>query len=161
MPKRTKAPRKSGKRGEAASRYAAARAKWETRRKDLAGAGDWFLKKPELPLDAAPFFQTLRVLGDIMQDRQFAELRARIIQSGLVDMKTGRWSRYRTTLEHPLTKDACEMIEILIAGGMSERLAIAEAVAELALTAASFESACKAAKRMLDESRKLVGQKHR
>ena len=50
------------------------------------------------------------------------------------------------------------MIEDLT-GEMSERLAIAEAVAELALSAHSFEAACKSVKRVLDESRKLVRQK--
>jgi hypothetical protein len=156
-----RAPRKAGKRGEAAARYAALKAKWGARRRDLdyAGGGDWFVDKPELSLDAVPFLQTLRTLGSVTQHRQFADLHRWIMQSGLIDRATGHWSRYGTTLANPLTRDTCEMIEDLIAGRTSERLAIAEAVAELAIGDTSFEAACKSVKRVLNEARKLTRQK--
>jgi hypothetical protein len=162
MPKRAKAPRKAGKRREAAARYAEFKAKWAARHRDpdYVGGGDWLIDKPELSLDAAPFLQTLRVLREITQDRLFADVRDRIIQGGLVDLATGHWSRYRTTLAHPLTREVCDMIAELTAGGTSERLAIAEVVVELAIRGNSFESACKSVKRVLDEYRKLVRQKH-
>jgi len=40
----------------ATTRYAALKAKWETRCNDPAfkGAGDWLIAKPELSLDATP-----------------------------------------------------------------------------------------------------------
>jgi hypothetical protein len=155
MPKRTKAPRKAGKRNEAAARHAALKAKWNERYQNpnYAGGGDWLIDKPELSLDAAPFIRTLRTLGQVTQDRRFADLCTWIMQSGLIDLATGHWSRYDTTLANPLTRETCEMIEDLIARGTSERLAIAEAVAELAVGGNSFEAACKAVKRVLDASR--------
>ena len=153
-------PRNAGERDEAAVRYAAARARWEARRRDpnYAGGGDYLVDKPELSLDAAAFLQTLRVLGEITQDRRFADLRGWIMQSGLIDRATGHWSRYGTTLAQPLTWEVCDMIEELIVRGTSERLAIAEAVAEFAIGANSFDAACKSVKRVLDEFRKLVRQ---
>jgi hypothetical protein len=81
------------------------------------------------------------------------------MNSDLIDPATGKWSRYGTTLANPVTWDMWEMIEERIAGGTSERLAIAEAVAELAISAPSFEAACKSVKRVLDECRKFVRQK--
>jgi hypothetical protein len=161
MPKGTKTPR-AGKRDEAAARYAALKAKWEARHLDpnYAGGGDWLIEKPELSLDAAPFLQTLRVLGEITQDHRFRDLHGWIMRSRLIDLATGHWSRSGTTLEHPLTNEVCETIEYLIAGGTSERLAVAEAVAEFAVRGNSFGSACKSVKRVLDASRKLVRQKH-
>jgi hypothetical protein len=157
-----KAPGKApGKRREATARYAALKAKWEARRRDpdIAGGGDWFVDKPELALDAVPFLRTLQALGFATQDRRFAELHRWIMQSDLIDRATGHWSRYGAPLASPLTQDTCQMIEELIAGGMSERLAIAEAVAELALSATSFTAACKGLERLLAASRKLVRQK--
>jgi hypothetical protein len=150
-------PREAG----AAARYAALKAKWEARRRDpnYAGGGDYLVDKPELVLDAAPFLQTLRVLGEITQDHRFADVRGWIMQSGLVDLATGHWSRYGTTLANPLTRDVCDMIGELKASGTSERLAIAEAAAEFAISAHSFDAACKSVKRVLDEFRKLVRQK--
>ena len=141
-------------------RYAALKAKWEARHRDPnhTGSGDWLVDKPELALDAAPFFQTLRALGTLTQDPRFADLHQAVMRSGLVDIATGRWSRYGTTLANPMTRDMCEMIEELIASGTSERLAIAEAVAELVI-APSFEAACKSVKRVLDEYRKFMRQK--
>jgi hypothetical protein len=161
MAKRSKAPSKAGKRGEAGARYAEFKAKWEARSRDpnYSGGGDWFVDKPELSLDAVPFVQTLWMLGYVTQDRRFADLRSWIMQSGLIDPATGHWSRYGTTLANPLTLETCEMIEDLTAGGTSKRLAIAEAVAELAIGANSFAAACKSVDRVLREFRKFVRQK--
>ncbi|MGY4283637.1 hypothetical protein ACVWXO_002857 [Bradyrhizobium sp. LM2.7] len=146
---------------EATARYAALKAKWEARHSDpnYAGGGDWLIDKPALSLDAAPFLQTLRALGNLTQDRRFTELHQAIMRSDLIDLATGKWSRYGTTVANPLTRDMCELIEELIARGISERLAIAEAVAELAIGAQSFEAACKSVKRVLDETRNTVRQK--
>jgi hypothetical protein len=158
-----KGPRKAGKRGEAGARYAALKAKWEARRRDPehAGGGDWLVDKPALSLDAAPFLSTLRVLGEATQDRRFAELHKTIMQSGLVDRSTGHWSRHGVPLANPLTTEIFERIDELIAGGMSERLAIAEAAAEFVIAGNSFEAACLRLRRMLIEFRKLVRQKRR
>jgi len=158
MPKKAK---KTGKRDEATARYAALEAKWDARHKDpnYAGGGDWLIDKPELSLDATPFLQTLRALAYATQDPRCFDLHQLIMSSGLIDPAMGKWSRYGTTLANPATWEMWEMIEGLKASGMSESLAIAEAVAELAFGAQSFEAACKAVKRVLDECRKLVRQK--
>jgi hypothetical protein len=152
---------KTGKRDEATARYVALKAKWDARHNDpnYAGGGDWLVDKPELALDAVPFLQTLRALGNLTQDPHCADLHQAIMSSDLIDPATGRWSRYGTTVANPVTWDMWEMIEELIASGTSERLAIAEAVAELALSAQSFEAACKSVKRVLDECRKFLRQK--
>jgi hypothetical protein len=146
---------------EATAHYAALKAKWEERHKDpnYAGGGDWLFEKPELSLDAAPFLQTLRALGYLTQDSRCADLHQAIMRSDLIDLATGKWSRYGTTLGNPVTWEIWERIEEQIASGTSERLAIAEVVAELALTAASFEAACKAVRRVLDDCRKFLRQK--
>ena len=157
MPKKAK----TGKRDEATARYAALKAKWDARHNDpnYAGGGDWLFEKPELSLDAVPFLRTLRALGYLTQDRRCADLHQAIMSSDLIDPATGKWSRYGTTLANPVTWDIWERIEELIASGTSEQLAIAEAVAELALSARSFEAACKSVKRVLDECRKFLRQK--
>ncbi len=157
MPKR-KAPRKAGKRGGAGVRYAALKARWQARHRDpnLAGGGDWLVDKPELALDATPFLATLRALGEMTQDRRFTELRSWTMRSGLIDLSSGRWSRYGTTTAHPLTRDVCEAVENMIAGGVSKRLTIAQAVAEFAVRGNSFEAACKAFERVFDEWRKAL-----
>lgn len=154
MPKRTKAPRRKTRErgGEAGARYAALKAQWDERRLDsnYAGAGDYLVDKPELALDAAPFLRTLTALGAITQNRQFPDLRAWLMRSGLIDLATGHWSRYGTTLAHPLTREICEQAAETIAGGTSERLAIAEAVAAYVLPGHSFVAACQNFKRVLD-----------
>ena len=157
MPKKAK----TGKRDEATARLAALKTKWEARRNDPnhAGGGDWLIDKPELSLDAAPFMQTLRALGYVTQDPRCADLHQTIMRSNLIDLATGKWSRYGTTLANPVTWEMWERIEELRASGMTEGLAIAEAVAELAIGGQSFEAACKSVKRVLDECRKFVRQK--
>jgi hypothetical protein len=159
MPK--KAPKKIGKRNGATARYAALKAKWDARHKDpnYAGGGDWLIDRPDLSLDAVRFLQTLRALGYATQDQRCFDLHEFIMSSNLIDPATGKWSRYGTTLANPATWEMWEMIEELKASGMSESLAIAEAVAELALGAHSFEAACKSVKRVLDECRKFARQK--
>jgi hypothetical protein len=156
MPKKAK----TGKRDEANARYAALKAKWDARHNDpkYAGGGDWLVDKPELALDATPFLQTLRALGNLTQDPRCADLHQAIMSSNLIDPATGKWSRYGTTLANPVTWEMWERIEELRASGTAERLAIAEAVAELAIGDQSFEAACKAVKRVLDECRKFLRQ---
>ncbi|MBR0695135.1 hypothetical protein [Bradyrhizobium lablabi] len=153
-------PRKK-KESIATARYAELKAKWAERRNDpnYAGSGDWLVDKPELALDAVPFLQTLRTLGNLTQDPRCADLHQAIMRSELVDLATGKWSRYGTAVANPATWDMWEMIEDLISQGTSERLAIAEAVAELAIGAQSFDAACKSVKRVLDECRKFLRQK--
>ena len=158
MPKKAKAPKKArNKRGEAGSRYDALKAAWDARHKDPAhtGGDNWLVDMTKLPVDAGPFLRTLRVLGDVTQDRRYDELRRAIVASGMIDRSTGHWSRYGVTLARPDTRTMCEMIEDIIADETSERLAIAEAVAELAFTGQSFEAACKSVKRLLEHHRKL------
>jgi hypothetical protein len=155
-----KPTRKAGKRDEAAARYAELKAKWEARYKDpnYAGGGDWLVDMAELPLDATPFLRTLRVLGSPTQDRRFEELHRWIMRSNLYDRGTGHWSRYGTTLANPVAWEMCETIENRIASGFTERLAIAEVVAELALGEHSFDAACQSVKRLVNAYRKFVGQ---
>lgn len=139
--------------------YDRCKARWEKRERGPSG-GDWLVDQPELPLDAVPFLATLRILGYQTQDPRFHELHRDLIASGLIDQATGKWSRYGTTLTHPLVQDMCEGIEELIATGrFTKREAIADAVAELGLDAANFDAACKRVRRLLDEYRKAVGQK--
>jgi hypothetical protein len=149
------------KRDPVGARYDALKAQWQAHRTnpEYAGDSDWLIDKPELPVDAAPFLQTLQALSRITQDRRFWELHRSIMQSGLVDIATGHWSRYGATLMHPLTQEVCNKIELHMAEEMSERLAIAEAVAAYAVRATSFEAACKSIKRVLEAWRKSVGQK--
>jgi hypothetical protein len=154
-------PKKAKKPDEATVRFAELKAQWEARRRDPkhASGGDWLVEKLELELDAVPFLATLRRLGHHLQDQRFLDLHRDLVMSHLIDRETGKWSRYGTTVANPMTRDMCEMIQDLIAGKTSERLAIAEAVAELAISAPSFEAACKSVKRVLDQARKLVRQK--
>jgi hypothetical protein len=63
------------------------------------------------------------------------------------------------TLSNPLTQTACEMIDDMIAAGISERLALAEAVVELNIDANSFDAAWNRLERLLHEYRKSIGQK--
>jgi hypothetical protein len=121
MPKKAKKAKKAktGKQHEAAARLAALKAKWDARHKDPnhAGGGDWLVDKPELSLDAGPFLQTLRALGNLTQDPRFADLHQFIMKSDLIDLATGKWTRFGTTVANPVTRDMCEMIEELIASG--------------------------------------------
>jgi hypothetical protein len=120
--------------------------------------GDWLVDQPELPLNAAPFLATLRSLGYRLQDQRYHDLHRELVMSNLIDRKTGKWSRFKTTLANPETRLICGLIEETIAAGFSEREAIAEAVAELGLDAASFYAAHKRVKRLFDEYRKTLGQ---
>ena len=110
-------------------------------------------------MDAAPFLATLRQLGYQTQDRRFHELLRFVLHGGLVDLATGKWSRFGTMLAHPLTRDLCAMIEAAIASGVCEREALAEAAAAYAIEAANFAAAVKRIKRVLDAYRKTMRQK--
>jgi hypothetical protein len=119
--------------------------------------GDWLVDQPELPLDAGPFLATLRILGYHLQDRRYIELHRELIYSDLIDWKTGKWSSFGTTVANPFTQDMCGSIEESIAArGFTEREAIADAVAELELEAASFDAAYKRVERLLHAYRKFV-----
>ena len=106
MPKKAK----TGKRDETTARYAELKTKWEARRNDpnYGGGGDWLVDKPELALDAVPFLKTLRVLGYVTQDPRCADLHQAIMRSNLIDLATGKWSRYGTTLANPVTWEMWE-----------------------------------------------------
>ena len=92
-----------------------------------------------MPLDAGPFLATLRILGYQLQDQRYSTCCANWSRATLIDRKTGKWSRYGSTLANPMTRIMCEMIEETIAArGFTEREAIADAVVELGLDAASF-----------------------
>ena len=158
MPKRR--PKKTAKKRKKRARYADFAAEWDRRREDRGG-GDWLVDKPEVALDALPFLQTLRALRDATQDKRFADLHHFIMTSGLVELVTTsrkttyNWSRPALLLAHPLALDACKMIENRIAGGISERLAVAEAVVALNINANSFTAACKRLERLLHEYQKV------
>jgi hypothetical protein len=123
------------------------------------GGGDWLVDPPELPLDAVSLVATLRVLAYHLQDQRYHDIRRDLIASGMIDLKTGKWSRWGTVLASPMTHSMCEMIEQSIATRIfTEREAIADAVKELGLDAASFDAACKSVKRLLNAYRKAVGQ---
>ena len=119
MPKKAK----TGKRDEAAARYAGLKAKWDARHDEpnYAGGGNWLVDKPALSLDAAPFLQTLRALGNLTQDPRLTDLHQAIMSSDLIELTTGKWSRYGTTVANPVTWDMWAMIEELIASGTSVR----------------------------------------
>src|SRR5262245_58782863 len=132
-----KKPKRAEKKRNKRDRYADLAAEWD-RRRDERGAGDWLVDKPEeIALDAVPFLGTLRVLGYVTQDKRFHELHRFVMTSGLVEIvTTGRktslnWSRPGVVLSNPSSRDACEMIERMIAARISKRLAIAEAVVAL------------------------------
>ena len=113
-----------------------------------------------MPLKAAPFLATLRILGTHLQDQRYHDLRRELISSGLIDPGTGKWSRLGTTLANPETQFMCELIKESIATrGFTKHEAIADAVAELGLDAASFSAAHKRVERLFDAYRKAVGQK--
>jgi hypothetical protein len=152
-----RAPRKAKTRKKR-GRYAEFAAEWD-RRREGRGAGDWLVDKPELALDAVPFLQTLQRLGYVTRDRRFVDLHWFVMNSDLIDRATGHWSRPGVTLSNPLTQTACEIIEDMIAAGISERLALADAVVELNIDANSFDAAWKRLERLLHEWRKGVGQK--
>ena len=136
------------------ARYDELRAEWERRRTDPdRGGGDWLVDKPELALDAAPFLATLRRLAYQTQDPGLFDAHRKLITSDLIDRKTGKWSRYGTTLAHPDTQLLCRLIEENIAAGLSETEVIAEVVTEFNIDAASFAAAQKQIKRLLDEWR--------
>ena len=151
-------PKKAKKQPDA--RYEAFRAEWERRRKaPERGGGEWLVDKPELPVDPLPFLQTLRRLGYVTQDNQFIELHRHLMGSDLIDPTTKQWSLFGTKLTRLLP----ELIEEAIAGGTTERQAIAEAVAvfELYPDAQSFDAAWKRLERLLHEWRKAFGQELR
>jgi hypothetical protein len=148
MPKKTKKPE-----NKPDAQYEALRAEWERRRKtpDRAG-GEWLVEKPDLPVDPMPLLQTLRRLSYLTGDNRFTEWRSHLM--GLIDPATGQWSLSDTKIARQLP----ELIEEAIADGVSERQAIAEAVAVLVLhpDANSFEAACKRVERQLDEWREAL-----
>jgi hypothetical protein len=146
MPKKAKKPDAS---------YEAFRAEWDRRRNAPdRGGGEWLVEKPELPVDPLPFLQTLRRLGYVTQDDRFIELHRDLMGSELIDPATGKWS---LNVANP-TQLLPELIEQAIAAGITERQAIAEAVAvyELYPDAHSFDAAWKRLERLLHEWRKAL-----
>ena len=146
-------PKKAKKQPDAL--YEAFRAEWERRRKAPdRGGGEWLVDKPDLPVDPLPFLQTLRRLGYLTQDRRFIELHRYLMGSDLIDPATEKWS----LLGAKISRFLPELIDEAIAEGTTERLAIAEAVAEfgLYLDAQSFDAAWKRLERLLHESRRSL-----
>ena len=119
------------------------------------GGGDWLVYKPELLLDAATFLATLRRLGYHLQDQRCLDLHRDLVTGGLIDPATGKWSGqmsgHGVVLANPETRIVCEAIAAAIASGLSKREALAEAVLELDLAAASFEAACQRLERLYDD----------
>ena len=119
--------------------------------------GDWLVDQPELPLNAIPFLATLRSLGAQLKDQRYLDLHSELVSSNLIDRETGKWSRYGTTLANPQTQFMCELIEETIATrGFNEREAIADAVVELGLEAATFYAAWMRVRDLLHAYRKSV-----
>jgi hypothetical protein len=117
--------------------------------------GDWLVDRPELALDAVPFLATLRSLDKQPRDQRYLDLHRELVMSDLIDRKTGKWSRWGTTLANPQTRFMCELIEETIATrDFSERAAIAEAVAEFGFDAASFDAAWMRVRDLLHAYRK-------
>jgi hypothetical protein len=135
-------------------RYKELEAEWERQRKlGQLGAANWLIDPVGAPLDALPFLQILRRLGYVTQSRRFLELHRALIRSGLIDDQ-GHWSRYGMVLANPETEMTCELIEEGIALGMTERVALAEAVVELGIEAASFSAAVERMRVLLHEWRR-------
>jgi hypothetical protein len=139
-------------------RYKELEAEWERQRKlGQLGAANWLIDPVGAPLDALPFLQILRRLGYVTQSRRFLELHRALIRSGLIDDQ-GHWSRYGMVLANPETEMTCELIEEGIALGMTERVALAEAVVELGIEAASFSAAVERMRVQLHEWRRAKGK---
>jgi hypothetical protein len=99
----------------------------------------------------------LRRLGYVTQSKRFLQLHRALIRSGLIDDQ-GHWSRYGMVLANPETEMTCELIEEGIALGMTERVALAEAVVELGIEAASFSAAVERMRVLLHEWRRAKGK---
>jgi hypothetical protein len=146
--------RKKPLRPKQISHYARCKALWEKAPKE---GGDWLVDRPELPLDAVAFLATLRALGYQLQDQRCHDLHRDLRASGLIDPKTGKWSHFGTVLGNPETRHMCELIEETIATpDFTEHEAIADAVVQLGLNAASFYAAWKRVERLLKAYRKFV-----
>ena len=153
MPKKAKKPKKP----EPDARYKAFSAEWAQRRNAQdRGGSEWLVDRTKLPVAPLPFLQTLRRLGYATQDDRFIELHSALMASDLIDPATETWSLFGTEITRLLP----ELIEEVIAAGIPERQAIAEAVAvfDLYPDAASFDAAWKRLERLLHEWRKSVGQ---
>jgi len=100
------------------------------------GGGDWLIERPELPQDAVSFLKTLRVLGYHLQDQRYRDLHGELLMSDLIDRKSGKWRHFNV---NPESRSLFEQIENVIASGVSEREAIAQAIVEFDITGHGFE----------------------
>ncbi len=133
---------------------------WKRRKGPDRGAANWMLDPADLPVDPAAFVKTLRVLAEVTQDPAFSAARAAVVRHNLVVLGTGKWKRY-AILASPFTRDLCEDIEHMIAHGLSERQAVAEAVVKWSIEATGFDAAHKRLTRLLHACRKAVGHRPR
>ncbi len=120
-----------------------------------AGGGNWLIERPELPQDALSFLKTLRVLGYHLQDQRYRDLHGELVLSDLIDRETGKWRHFNV---NPEARSLFEQIEEVIASGVSEREALAQAIFDFDITGENFEAVHKRLERMLAEHRKRVRQ---
>jgi hypothetical protein len=157
---RKRKPRPAGKprstKADEPGSYEHWRAEWESRRAEHRGSA-WLIDAPELPMNAGAFITTLQRLGYLTQDNRFHVVRDLVLDSGMV-LTTGKWTRYGPVLANPISRKVCALIEEGIAGGLSEREALAQAAAAYSIGAATFDAAVKRLRRLLVAYRK-VGQK--
>jgi|SRR6516165_10342186 hypothetical protein len=122
------------------SEYRQWAAEWERRRNDADyGAGNWLFEPTDLVVDPGELMATLRVLGNITQDRAFEAARVALAGYDLVDAG-GKWKQ-PAMLASRVTRELCEMIDETIAAGVPERQVFAEAAVEFSIAAASFDAA--------------------
>ena len=157
-------PRKPKKTTQASGddlEYKRCAAEWWKRREDPdRGAANWMLDPADLSVDPAALVKTLRVLAEVTQDPAFMAARAAVFRHNLVVPGTGKWRRY-AILASPFTRDLCEDIEHMMAHGLSERQAVAEAVVKWSIEATGFDAAHKRLTRLLHAYRKAVGLHYR
>jgi hypothetical protein len=135
--------------------YQIAEAEWKrlkaARDPDL-GSGNYMVDAPEV-VDPFKVTATLRLLERLTGNRAYWDC-CNFIISELVDPKTNNWLGYRLGHRDPRSL-AVEAIEDVIAAGMmKERAAIARFIIEFKIDAANFGAAHKRIYRLLREYRK-------
>jgi hypothetical protein len=146
--------------------YETSKTEWESRKNEPDKS--WLFYDLPKVIPANDVLSTLEQLYEWTNDQRYRDLANGV--TGVMDRKTDNWAGWHT-LDDPwhnpsdrsvdsytrmaFTRMVCEIILENIATCMTEREAIAAAVANFNIRASSFDTACKQVKRVLDEYRKL------
>jgi hypothetical protein len=157
MPKGTEAPRKVGKRNEAAGRYEAFRDEWERRKphrlqreRGRGKPGDMNYRPPVIgpprphKTKAADFLDELLWLGAYVGGECFIQAYLAVHESGAIkDAKWAKDFRVSSPPGHTLDpfRSCTSRVARLIFAGWPERVALAWAVAKWDLPGLSFDAA--------------------